>query len=450
MAPSSNGGAFHAEQRAPLAVAAAGAAAAALEAAVGAGADGVLPQRRHGRCRRVLSLAGGFCAMLACGSVYGWGVIAAHLEDYGYSLNEKLLIGTIATLSVYVNFHLGVFFDRFGVRASLLLSIFCIAGGWMLTRWGIQEHQPAIVIGLYQALCGQGVMPNMCAALENVKNFDEGSRGSTSAVVLTGFGLTAIAMAQLDAHVFPSDLPGFLLALAVSSGLLTLFQLLVYVDPPPPAGAAPPAGAQMCRRSASHFKRLLSNLEAVLFLFVMFVFGMSLFLWSVNVADFKKKTGQVVSVPTLVAAFGACNVITRPLVGSMSDFTKIPRAKLLSIGCVLLGMGMLATALQQLLFAAILMGISDGFMFAIWVPLTREVHGNEAYGVTLSVYQLTLGLGNIAVNFMIGRTILPPSTIFSGFLIAPLACCFLLVLAFLAARLLNKLLEKRAEQRECV
>eukprot|EP00928_Gymnodinium_smaydae_P017394 TRINITY_DN16644_c0_g6_i1.p1 TRINITY_DN16644_c0_g6~~TRINITY_DN16644_c0_g6_i1.p1 ORF type:complete len:443 (+),score=41.13 TRINITY_DN16644_c0_g6_i1:164-1330(+) len=382
--------------------------------------------------------------MLASGTVYGWGVIAAHLESYGYSLDDKLVIGTIGTLSVYVNFHLGMFFDRFGVRASLLMSIACIVGGWLLTRWGILEHQPAVLIGLYQALCGQGVMPALCAALDNVNNFDEKSRGTTNAVVLTGFGLTSVVMAQLDAHMFSDDLPGFLMTLAISSGALLLFQLIVFADPVAPPNVRRQESS--CSHSLSHFKRMVSELESVLFLFVMFVFGMSLFLWSVNVADFKKVSGDPAPVPTLVATFGACNVLSRPSVGAVSDRLKIPRAKLLSIGCVLLLMGMLAVALKQLFMAAILMGISDGFMFAVWVPLTREVHGNEAYGVTLSVYNLTLGLGNIALNFVIGRTILPPSFIISGFFVSPLLCCCLLIVAFLAARLLNQRLERRARQ----
>lgn len=366
--------------------------------------------------------------MLAIGSVYGWGVIAAQLTEY--DADEKNVIGTTGTLFVYVTYHTGIFYDRFGARASLVLGGSLAVSGWLLTIWGITMRHPAWLVGLYQAICGQSVQPVMLAALETVNNFPPQRKGIYSSIVLTGFGLTSIVMAQISKHMFPGNLLGFLWTLAVSAGVLISFQFIVFATPktPPLASGLVPSG------SVAHLKDLLSNRKGQLFIFIMICFGMELYFFVVNVAALNAASGGGQQVPDIVTTFGLCNVLARPVVGLSSDFVPLSRAQLLALGSCLCACGMAVLMMRgTMLIAATLVGLSDGFMFAVWVPLTREVHGNANYGITFSTYLMTLGIGDIIINFvMIHIFDTGVSNTSAG------VCCVAMVLAACAALFLHK------------
>lgn len=352
--------------------------------------------------RCLLSLFGGFCATLAVGAVFGWGAIARQLGDHGYSLDDKLVMGTMSTLSVYLTLHAGVFFDKHGARISLSVGLVLTVGGWLLTRWGITHRQPAAVVGCYLAITSQGVQPCVLAALDNVRNFPAKWHGICNAVVTTGFGLTGIAIAQVSQDFFDHDLPGLLLFMAAATAVLLLFQLVVFVPPlPVPCSDGAPVDA------LSHLSRLCRSTDAHLFGGSMFCFGMSLFLFVVNVADLATAAESKHSASALVTAFGVCNVAARPAVGFLSDLIPFTRAQLLALGLLLAATGMLLLGMQQMLPAALMMGFCDGYTCAVWVPLTREIHGTQNYGLTFASYLGILGLGDFTINFVLGKTVLP-------------------------------------------
>merc|ERR1711959_193826 len=88
---------------------------------------------------------------------------------------------------------------------------------------------------------------------------------------------------------------------------------------------------------------------------------------------------------------------------------------------------------EWLYLGAILVGLSDGFMFAVWVPLTREVHGNANYGITFSTYLLALGIGNVIINYgLIGNLGFGEDLGWAAF------CCAFMVLAAFSAFLLHQ------------
>jgi len=388
---------------------------------------------------RLVSLFGGFCAMLATGSAYGWCVVAASLHQYGYTRDDELVIGTMATLSVYISFHTGWFFDRYGARASLLLGMILTSGGWLLTWWGTMQRQPAPLVGLYQALCSQGVQPITLAAMENVMNFDVKNRGISSAAVIVGFGMTSVAMAQLHQICFP-NLAAFLKALSIGSALLIFFQLTVFVRPPAHPGAAA-SQVEPEETTCTYTKSFFTSPESYLFLFTMMCFGMSLQFWVVNVAELM---GTDYTANGLVSTFGICNILARLITGRLSDIVPISRSQLLAIGCLFVSFTMVLMMVKFSFFCAVCMGISDGFMFAIWFPLTREVHGPKKYGITLAIHNLSLGCGDVVINFLVCRTVLKPTSTLGELFLVPLICSALMLVSAIASYLLHIVVARRA------
>lgn len=341
--------------------------------------------------------------MLACGSVYGWGVVNKYLGGFGYDQDEIGTMGTMGALSVYVTFHTGIFHDQFGARASLALGGILLVAGWVLTMWGVHNHHSAVAIGLYQCLCGQSVQPLMLAAMENVKNFSFQHRGKSSAVVFTGFGLTSVCMAQMKKHIFPENFYGLVTTMAIVAAVATIYQIITFTSPPVAASD------KMQDGKCQHAMNMLRQTNAQILIVIMGAFGMSLYYWIVNVVGLWKAGGMEGSVADLIFWFGICNVLTRPIVGFSSDFLPLSRSQLLCIGMLIVSLTMFLSAFKAITLSAFAMGIADGFMFAVWPPLTRELHGMKMYGITFSVYLAMFGVGDVFINFLLGKTFFKPT-----------------------------------------
>jgi len=397
---------------------------------------------KHGFARCVASLFGGFCATLAVGAVYAWGAIAHQIGDYNYGVEDKLVMGTMCSLAVYVTPHMGCFFDTYGPQRALILGTALTVGGWLLTRWGILQQQPAWVIGCYLALCSQGVQPCVLCALDNVRNFPARWLGVCNAGVMTGFGLTAIVVAQVSRRFFDHDLPGLLLFMASATALLLLLQLTLFAAPPPAEYEDGSVDA------VSHLKMICQSTEANLFRVSLICFGMALFLFVVNVSDLAAAARSDHSPEELITVFGLCNVIARPAIGLTSDLVPFSRAELLALGLVLASIAMALLGAQQMLMAAIAMGLCDGFMFAIFIPLAREMHGSENFGITFSLYLLMLGVGDVFVNFILGETVFPAEATSrmggKDVFITALACSLLMLIGASTALILHRRLVRAA------
>jgi len=357
---------------------------------------------------KLASLFGGFLCMLACGSVYGWGVVNKYLGASGplplkYTADDIDTMGTMGALSVYVTFHTGIFHDWCGARASLVLGGVLLVAGWILTMWGVHNHQPAVVIGIYQCLCGQSVQPLMLAAMENVKNFSWENRGKTSAVVFTGFGLTSVCMAQMKKHFFAENFYGLVTTMAIVGAVATIYQILTFTSPPVDPAEKIQGG------KCQHAMNMCRQTNAQILIVIMGAFGMSLYYWIVNVVGLWKAGGMEGSVADLITYFGVCNIIARPVVGFSSDFLPFSRCQLMCMGMLIVSLTMFLCTFKLITLSAFAMGIADGFMFAVWPPLTRELHGMKMYGITFSVYLAMFGVGDVFINFVLGKTCFKPT-----------------------------------------
>lgn len=348
-----------------------------------------------------LSLVGGFFAMLAIGTPYGWSVIGGNLTAYGYTDDQSRTIGTIGALSVYVTFHTGYFFDMYGVRPSLALGFVLVLTGWLLFLTGVRMGHHWIMLCLYQVLVGQAVQPIMCASLANVANFPPESRGTCGAIALTGFGMTSMVMAQAKVNLFPEDVISFMFFLAITAASMIAFQYVVFA---PPAVTVPVPSATEARGGPSglqHVLDLLAGQAGQFFLFGMLTFGMGLYYFVINLKDLAKSSNSPYAVGTLVTTFAFFNVVARPVTGFISDSVTLSRAQMFAIGLLIIALACGLLGLQCLMLGAIAMGIGDGFVFAIWVPLTREVHGGSNFGLTFSLYLGSIGVADVIANIIL-------------------------------------------------
>ena len=64
-------------------------------------------------------------------------------------------MGTMSTLCVYATFHMGLFFDYFGARASYALGCALTLGGWLLVSWALARRLPAWQVGLCLSVASQ-------------------------------------------------------------------------------------------------------------------------------------------------------------------------------------------------------------------------------------------------------------------------------------------------------
>jgi MFS family permease len=382
--------------------------------------------------------------MLAVGSVYGWSVLANSymIPLYGFSPAQANVAGTMSVLSVYVTFPTGMFFDGSGARASMVLGGMLLTSGWLLTYWAISTQQASVVVGICQCFCGQAVQPLMLAAMDNVRNFTASQRGTCNAIVFTGFGLTSILMAQLAEHVFPGDLRSFLLTMALAGAVLVLYAIVVFAPPLAVCKLERIIGARR-----THFRNLVCHdRDATVFLLTIFLFGMSLYYWIVNLGGLVEATHSSSSVSSLVTIFGIFNVVSRPIVGFASDLVPLSRAQMMAVGCVLVSLSQFLAAFDQLLASAVLCGLSDGWMFATFPTLTREVHGTERYGVTWSTYLFMFGIGDVFVNFVLGPVFGGHTRRVAGIVALPLLCGLWMVVAASLALVLDRRLKGRQAQ----
>merc|ERR1712048_122339 len=116
------------------------------------------------------------------------------------------------------------------------------------------------------------------------------------------------------------------MGMAIVAAVATIYQIITFTSPPVAASEKMEDG------KCQHAMNMLKQTNAQILIVIMGAFGMSLYYWIVNVVGLWKAGGEQGSVADLIFWFGICNVVTRPVVGSSSDFLPLSRSQLLCIG----------------------------------------------------------------------------------------------------------------------
>lgn len=406
--------------------------------------------------------------MLAIGSIYGWSVVSKQLGAVGYTKSETGLMGTIGTLSVYVTFFTGEFFDKFGPRATILLSLLVTCGGWGAILLCVKNKAPAEWIVLSQILVGQGVQPGILTAQLNGAHFSQANAGFASAFTLTGFGLTSVCMAQIDNRIFHSkDIEGLLLTMVIATGTLIVVQFVTYLPAPSKKQTSEStvhvSGTQIAkdimaaienepcsapvRTRTKHLIALVKERDSLLLFFVITAFGMSLYFFVVNLNALNIAAGEHEKTSYYVTVFGLCNVIARPVTGFVYDRLNVAYTQFLILGIVLVCVAMVLMGLQLTFAGAFMMGTSDGFMFAVIFPLTKEMHGLKSYGLTLSCHLFLVGVGDL-LQYGFGAIYAPDLVVHGNIVPLAFVCVAFDLLAIVAAVFLNRIRQQKEAMKQ--
>ncbi|KAK7444060.1 hypothetical protein VKT23_015457 [Stygiomarasmius scandens] len=179
---------------------------------------------------RIITLIASLLVALSAGTNY---VFSAYGPQLGARLQishtQLNLIGLGGNVGVYLSAPLwGKIVDRHGPRSPLLSGFLLLLIGYSGMRviydGGIPKSSdslPAILFGLliaFSFMTGMGGNAGLASAINSTaKTFPDTVRGSTTGLVISGFGLSAFAFSTIAHLAFPGDTSSFLLVLAIGT-----------------------------------------------------------------------------------------------------------------------------------------------------------------------------------------------------------------------------------------
>ncbi|KAJ3885821.1 major facilitator superfamily domain-containing protein [Lentinula edodes] len=197
-----------------------------------------------GRARIVVLLAS-LLAALSAGTNYVFSAYSPQLGSrLGLTHTQLNLIGLGGNVGVYISAPiLGKIVDSRGPKSLLLSGFVLLLAGYSGIRLvydaGLPENVTALSTAMFALLIacsfmtGVGGNGGLCAAINTTaKTFPDKVRGSTTGLVISGFGLSAFLFSAIAHLAFPGNTSSFLLLLSLG----TSFPMLVgfiFVQPIP-------------------------------------------------------------------------------------------------------------------------------------------------------------------------------------------------------------------------
>ncbi|PWZ02829.1 MFS general substrate transporter [Testicularia cyperi] len=197
--------------------------------------------------RKIISLLGSVCVSLSAGSNYAFSSFAPQLQESLHLTSTQInLIGIAGNAGVYLSSPFwGRFIDKRGPRLALISGAILVPIGYAglsasyTGEWSMHSTSLLFFLNL---LTGLGNSGSFTAAMNaQAKSWDGTRRGTATALVLSGFGLSAFFYSSLSHLLFPGNTGDYLLLLAFGSMTSMIIGLaLVRIIPTP---LEPPAGS---------------------------------------------------------------------------------------------------------------------------------------------------------------------------------------------------------------
>lgn len=190
--------------------------------------------------RKIVSLIGSLIVSLSAGSNYAYSSFAPQLQESLKLTSTQInAVGITGNMGVYLSGVLwGRWVDKRGPKAAMFTGavlILCGYGGLSLVYRHAWGQKSALLPAMLNLLTGIGNSGAFTAAMNaQAKSFTGSQRGTATAIVLAGFGLSAFMYSTLSHEFFPGNTEDYLLLLAFGSALSFLTGiLLVRIMPPP-------------------------------------------------------------------------------------------------------------------------------------------------------------------------------------------------------------------------
>ncbi|KAJ9477012.1 putative membrane protein [Pseudozyma hubeiensis] len=201
----------------------------------------VLHPDEHARLlrRKIISLAGSVCVALSAGSNYAFSSFAPQLQESLHLTSTQInLIGIAGNAGVYLSSPFwGRYIDKRGPHTALIIAAVLVPIGYAglsLSYTGDWSLHSTGLLFCLNLLTGLGNSGGFTAAMNaQAKSWGGSRRGTATALVLSGFGLSAFFYSTLSHLLFPGNTGDYLLLLAFGSMTSMLIGLgLIKIIPP--------------------------------------------------------------------------------------------------------------------------------------------------------------------------------------------------------------------------
>ncbi|GAC96745.1 hypothetical protein PHSY_004329 [Pseudozyma hubeiensis SY62] len=189
--------------------------------------------------RKIISLAGSVCVALSAGSNYAFSSFAPQLQESLHLTSTQInLIGIAGNAGVYLSSPLwGRYIDKRGPHTALIIAAVLVPIGYAglsLSYTGDWSLHSTGLLFCLNLLTGLGNSGGFTAAMNaQAKSWGGSRRGTATALVLSGFGLSAFFYSTLSHLLFPGNTGDYLLLLAFGSMTSMLIGLgLIKIIPP--------------------------------------------------------------------------------------------------------------------------------------------------------------------------------------------------------------------------
>ncbi|CAD6901141.1 unnamed protein product [Tilletia controversa] len=196
---------------------------------------------------RRLSLLGSFLVALSAGSNYAFSSWAPQMQESAHLSSTSLnIVGLAGNAGVYLSGPvIGRWVDKSGPKHALLFGAVLVAAGYAslsAAYSGSWSFHSTAALAFFNLLTGLGNSAAFAAAMNaQAKSWDGSKRGTATAFVLSGFGLSAFFYSTLSHSLFPGNTADYLLLLSLGSAS---FYILGYFI----IKVLPPADSPMLRR----------------------------------------------------------------------------------------------------------------------------------------------------------------------------------------------------------
>ncbi|KAK0535286.1 hypothetical protein OC834_001579 [Tilletia horrida] len=188
---------------------------------------------------RRLSLLGSFLVALSAGSNYAFSSWAPQMQEAAHLSSTSLnVVGLAGNAGVYLSGpFVGRWVDKSGPRQALVFGAILVAAGYAslsASFTGSWSFHSTTSLAFFNLLTGLGNSAAFAAAMNaQAKSWDGTKRGSATAFVLSGFGLSAFFYSTLSHSLFPGNTADYLLLLSLgSAAFYILGYFIIRVLPP--------------------------------------------------------------------------------------------------------------------------------------------------------------------------------------------------------------------------
>ncbi|CDW94464.1 hypothetical protein, partial [Sporisorium scitamineum] len=231
------------------------------------GASHHLPPEERKRLlrRKIISLAGSVCVALSAGSNYAFSSFAPQLQESLHLTSTQInLVGIAGNAGVYLSSPLwGRFIDKRGPQTALIVAAVLVPIGYAglsLSYTGDWSLHSTGLLFCLNLLTGLGNSGGFTAAMNaQAKSWGGSRRGTATALVLSGFGLSASFYSSLSHLLFPGNTGDYLLLLAFGSMTSMLIGLGLIKIIPPTEAAGEREQTDTSRTSSGYLRHRTSS-----------------------------------------------------------------------------------------------------------------------------------------------------------------------------------------------